>query len=261
MDLSLEWAAVSKEPMFERYTEPARRVIFFARYEASQFGSATIESEHFLLGLIREDEIRLHDFVPTSTTIEAIRSQIQDQIPIHEKISTSIDLPLSDECKRILRNAAEESEGLGHSYVDTSHLLLGILLEGNSFAAKFLAGLGLEITAVREKIRRSPTAHSEAAIGRRIGSMWSSSGGKNLLPAAGVVPNVDTAKRIAEAVWFPKVSAGPGDQLEAVNATLTSGVWIVTGSHRRKDTTTALAAFIQKEDGRILRLHTEKSGS
>src|SRR4051812_9606639 len=102
MEQSLQWAAISKDPMFESYTESARRVIFFARYEASQFGSAAIESEHLLLGLTREDQRGLKQFLPNSTSIEAIRSQIKDQVPIHEKTSTSIDIPLSDECMRIL---------------------------------------------------------------------------------------------------------------------------------------------------------------
>ena len=241
--------------MFERYTEPARRVIFFARYEASQFGSATIESEHFLLGLIREDEKCLQALIPTSTSIEAIRSQIQDQIPVHEKISTSIDLPLSDECKRILGFAAEESEVLGHSHLDTSHQLLGILREGNCFAAKFLSGLGLELKAVREELGRTPAAQPVSAVGRRIGAMWSSSGGKNLLPEAGVVPDAETAKRIAEAVWTPRTSAIPDGPIAAQTATLTAGVWIVIGSLHGDGINISLTAFIQKEDGKILRLH------
>jgi ATP-dependent Clp protease ATP-binding subunit ClpC len=63
--------------MFERYTEQARRVIFFARFEASQFGSSTIESEHFLLGLIHEDQNGLKRFLPSSTSIEAIRARLK----------------------------------------------------------------------------------------------------------------------------------------------------------------------------------------
>ena len=122
--------------MFERYTEPARRVIFFARYEASEFGSATIESEHLLLGLLREDVKGLQRFLPNSTSIESIRWQIKAQVPVHEKTSTSIDIPLSDECKRILSNTAEESTELGHSHIDTSHLLLGILREENGIAGE-----------------------------------------------------------------------------------------------------------------------------
>jgi len=82
--------------MFERYTERARRVIFFARYEASQFGSTTIETEHLLLGLIREDKNLTNRFLRNSSSIESIRKEIEGRTTIREKVSTSIDLPLSD---------------------------------------------------------------------------------------------------------------------------------------------------------------------
>src|ERR671933_104363 len=84
--------------MFERYTERARRVIFFARYEASQFGSTTIETEHLLLGLIREDKNLTNRFLRNSSSIESIRKEIEGRTTIREKVSTSIDLPLSIEC-------------------------------------------------------------------------------------------------------------------------------------------------------------------
>jgi len=242
--------------MFERYTEPARRVVFFARYEASEFGSATIESEHILLGLLREDLKGLQHFLPNSASLESIRLQIKAQVPVHEKTPTTIDIPLSDECKRILSNTAEESRELGHSHIDTSHLLLGILREKNGIAGKILGGLGLELTTVREELRRKPAPRPEASIGRTM-VMMGSSFAETPLPAAGVVPDADTAKRIAEAVWSSRTSPATGDRIVAENATLTAGVWIVTGFHQRNDTKTALAAFIQKEDGKILRLHQE----
>jgi hypothetical protein len=242
--------------MFERYTEPARRVIFFARFEASQFGSAAIESEHFLLGLFREDETRLQRLLSNATSIDALRRQVEDQVTVHEKTSTTIDIPLSDECARILSHAAEESERLGHSYIDTSHVLLGILREGNCVAAKILYRLGLELATVREEIRRQPSTEPEATIGRSIVS-FGSSAGKQPLPAAGVVPDVETAKRVAEAVWSSRTSSVPGSPVAAQNATLTAGVWIVTASHHADSTNISLAVFIQKADGKILRLHME----
>jgi ATP-dependent Clp protease ATP-binding subunit ClpC len=98
--------------MFERYTERARRVIFFARYEAVQFGSTTIESEHLLLGLIREDQNLTNRFIRNHSSIESIRNEIEGRTTFREKVSTSIDLPLSNECKRILAYAAEEAERL-----------------------------------------------------------------------------------------------------------------------------------------------------
>src|SRR5262245_47512758 len=112
--------------MFERYTERARRVIFFARYEASQFGSTTIETEHLLLGLIREDKNLTNRFLRNSSSIESIRKEIEGRATIREKVSTSIDLPLSNECKRILAYAAEEAEGLNHRLICNVHMLLGI---------------------------------------------------------------------------------------------------------------------------------------
>jgi hypothetical protein len=247
--------------MFERYTLTARRVVFFARYECSQFGSSTIESEHLLLGLIREDEKGLQRFLPVSTTVEAIRRQIEDQVPVHKKTSTSIDIPLSEECERILSHAAEESERLGHSYIDTSHLLLGILGETDSVAAKILKGLGLEFATIREEIRRqlAPTV-TEPSGGKPLKSFLSAGKPHSPLPAAGVVPDVETAKRIAEAVWSSRTRSSPGGPAVAQNATLTAGVWIVTGSHYGSGTNIELAAFIQKADGKILRLHMETPG-
>src|SRR5262249_53827349 len=115
--------------MFERYTERARRVIFFGRYEASQFGSHTIETEHLLLGLIREDKNLTNRFVAQSSAAEGIRAAVEQRSTIHEKVSTSIDLPLSNECKRILAYAAEEASALQHRHIGTEHLLLGILRE------------------------------------------------------------------------------------------------------------------------------------
>src|ERR1035438_1086649 len=109
--------------MFERYTEKARRVIFFARYEASQFGSPYIETEHLLLGLLREDKALTNRFLRSHASVESIRKQIEGHTTIREKVSTSVDLPLSNECKRVLAYAAEEAERLSHKHIGTEHLL------------------------------------------------------------------------------------------------------------------------------------------
>ena len=79
--------------MFERYTEIARRVIVFARYEASQFGSPYIETEHRLLGLLREDKALIFRFLRCHASAEPIRKQIEGHTTIREKLSTSVDLP------------------------------------------------------------------------------------------------------------------------------------------------------------------------
>src|SRR5205814_9002527 len=101
--------------MFEKYTEKARRVIFFARYEASQFSSSYIETEHLLLRLIREDKNLTNRFFPKANApIDSIRKEIEGRTMIRAKVSTSVYLPFSDESKRALNSVAEESERFSH---------------------------------------------------------------------------------------------------------------------------------------------------
>ena len=141
--------------MFERYTEKARRVIFFARYEASQFGSPYIETEHLLLGLLREDKALTNRFLRSHASVEAIRKEIEKATVVREKVSTSVDLPLSNESKRVLAYAAEEAERLGHKHIGTEHLLLGVMREEKCFAAGILERRGLKLQAVREELARA----------------------------------------------------------------------------------------------------------
>src|ERR1039458_1551091 len=149
--------------MFERYTEKARRVIFFARYEASQFGSPYIETEHLLLGLLREDKALANRFLRSQANIESIRKQIEAQTTVREKVSTSVDLPLSHECKKVLAFAAEEAERLSHKHIGTEHLLLGLLREEKCFAAEILHERGLRLTQVREEIARTTVEKAPAS--------------------------------------------------------------------------------------------------
>ena len=138
--------------MFERYTEKARRAIFFARFEASQFGSPEIQTEHLLLGLLREDKALANRLPHPSASMESIRKQIETRTTLREKVPTSVDLPLSLECKRVLTYAAEEAERLSHKHIGTEHLLLGLLGEEKCFAAEILSGCGLRRETIREEL-------------------------------------------------------------------------------------------------------------
>ncbi|MGH9943055.1 MAG: ATP-dependent Clp protease ATP-binding subunit [Pyrinomonadaceae bacterium] len=150
--------------MFERYTEKARRVIFFARYEASQFGAPAIEPEHLLLGLMREDKTLTARFLARAhASLEAIRKEIEGRAPLREKISTSVELPLAPETKRVLAHAHEESDRLQHRHIGTEHLLLGLLREERSMAAEILYERGLRLAAVREEVGRAAGGDSRAA--------------------------------------------------------------------------------------------------
>jgi ATP-dependent Clp protease ATP-binding subunit ClpC len=139
--------------MFERYTERARRVLFFARYEATQLGSTSIESEHLLLGLIREGKgLTSRIFARSHLSLETIRKEIEGRTVFREKVPTSVEIPFSGETKRVLQFAAEEADRLLHTYIGTEHLLLGILREERSVAASILYEKGMRLASVRDDI-------------------------------------------------------------------------------------------------------------
>jgi ATP-dependent Clp protease ATP-binding subunit ClpC len=142
--------------MFERYNERSRRVIFFARYEALQYGSPVIAPEHLLLGLMREDKTISARFFPYQRTIsvDAIRREVEQRIVVRDRIPQSAELHLSPETKKILFYANEESRHLKTRHVGPEHLLAGILREERSVAAEILFQFGLRVQDVREEIGR-----------------------------------------------------------------------------------------------------------
>ena len=137
--------------MFDRYTEKARRTIFWARYEASQVGSPEITTEQLLLGLLRENPGLLGFGVNRATFEQAVRSQIAKLAPT----STSVDLPLSDASKRVLTYGLEEANMLGHKDIDTQHLLLGLLREEQAPSAQLLRQHGIELASARGAVLKN----------------------------------------------------------------------------------------------------------
>jgi ketosteroid isomerase-like protein len=142
--------------MFQRYTEKSRRVIFFARYEAGNYGSRYIETEHLLLGLLREDRA-LSKWFPGESNVEpGIRSEIEKRITRGEHISTSVEIPLTAECNKVLTLAAEASERLGHRLVEPEHILIGILRVESSLAAQILIARGVKANPIQEQLAKPP---------------------------------------------------------------------------------------------------------
>lgn len=129
--------------MFERYTEDARRVVFFARYEASAFGTLSIETEHLLLGLLREDKELAERLQALEGGLEGVRKRIGAATPERAKTPTSVDMPLSPASKRVLVNAGAAADGMGQREIETGHLALGLLREERSLAAQILREGGL----------------------------------------------------------------------------------------------------------------------
>jgi ATP-dependent Clp protease ATP-binding subunit ClpC len=140
--------------MFEPYTERARRALFFARYEASELGIPLIDTEHLLLGLLREAQDSMSRILDgTGLSYAMVRGQIR---AARHPLPAALEIPFTSDAKHALRDAAAEAERLHHTYIDTQHLLLGLLANGRGRAATILARHGLNIEDVRKQLHTLP---------------------------------------------------------------------------------------------------------
>ncbi len=139
--------------MFEKYNEKARRALFFARYEASKLGSRVIESEHILLGILREGEETVGELLRRfQVKPDELRREIEGERVFVERISSTAELPLSEESKKILAYASHEAESMLHPTVGSEHLLIGILRVEGCMAMRLLTQQGFDLFNVREEV-------------------------------------------------------------------------------------------------------------
>jgi len=138
-----------RKPGFEAYGPKARRAIFHARQEAAELGSPYIESEHLLLGLMHEGEEFLELFFGSKDAAASVRGEVEANSGRWEKNAATVDLPLSNECKRALAYGAEEAEPSGKEQVGVEHLLFGLLREIGCFASQMMIERGADPERIR----------------------------------------------------------------------------------------------------------------
>jgi ATP-dependent Clp protease ATP-binding subunit ClpC len=139
--------------VFERYTEQARRGLFFSRYAASEMGGHEIEAAHLLLGVLRGGLGRATRlFARLQLSLPTLRQEVVSRVPVREPLSASIEIPFSAETKAILQAAAGQADLLGHDHIGPEHLLLGILGQPQSLAATLLAEHGIDRELVRSEL-------------------------------------------------------------------------------------------------------------
>ena len=193
--------------MFERYTESARRVVFFARYEASNFGSPCIDTEHLLLGLLREDkEVVRH--VLLRADFDALRQEITSRIkPVAKSIPTNVDLPLSEHAKRVLSYAVEEADRLNHRPIGTTHLLIGLMRDDAFASADSLSQLGAHLESLRKRVEALGEQRGYAEI-RPLVTHHRTVTGPDVIAVHGMKRSVDELRRNAshlrECYWKRK---------------------------------------------------------
>ncbi len=139
--------------MFNRFTERARKVIILAKEEARRFNHDYIGTEHILLGLIREGEgVASTVLQKLGLSLENIRLEIEKLVQPGPSTQIIGDIPFTPRAKKALELAAEEARSLGHNYIGTEHLLLGLIREGEGIASQVLLNLGLELNTVRSEV-------------------------------------------------------------------------------------------------------------
>jgi ATP-dependent Clp protease ATP-binding subunit ClpC len=142
---------VSKS-IFGRYTDHAKRAIFFARHEAQQFGAKNIDTEYLLLGLLYDSESRANVLFGLKEHGNSFRLKIEQEHPPSSPLPRGTDLPLSNASKRVLAYTAMEADELSSDPINTDHLVLGLLREEQCFAATLLAEVGLDLATARQLV-------------------------------------------------------------------------------------------------------------
>jgi hypothetical protein len=138
--------------MFERFTDRARRVVVLAQDEARRLDHTWIGTEHILLGLIREGEgVAAKALESLGISLDAVRQQVEEIIGQGQQ-APSGHIPFTPRTKKVLELALRESKKLGHNYIGTEHILLGLIREGDGVAAQVLVMLGADQNRVRQQV-------------------------------------------------------------------------------------------------------------
>ena len=138
--------------MFERFTDRARRVVVLAQEEARMLNHNYIGTEHILLGLIHEGEgVAAKALESLGISLEAVRQQVEEIIGQGQQ-APSGHIPFTPRAKKVLELSLREALQLGHNYIGTEHILLGLIREGEGVAAQVLVRLGADLNRVRQQV-------------------------------------------------------------------------------------------------------------
>ncbi|HLO97095.1 MAG TPA: ATP-dependent Clp protease ATP-binding subunit [Fimbriimonas sp.] len=138
--------------MWQRFTERARKVVFYAQEEAQKFGEGYVSTEHLLLGLVREsDSVAARVLEKLNVTLNRVRAEVEKQLPRGDSRPNQ-DMSLTPRAKRVIDLAYDEARNLNNNYIGTEHLLLGLIREGDGLAGRVLAKLGVELEKARREV-------------------------------------------------------------------------------------------------------------
>jgi len=171
--------------VFERFTEKARRVVVYAQEEARMLNQNYIGTEHLLLGLIREEDgIAYKALTNLGINLVDVRLQVEDLIG--KGVSTQVGhIPFTPRAKKVLELSLREALQLGHSYIGTEHILLGLIREGEGVAARVLLSLGADLEKVRNQVIQLLSGYQGSRSGKDKGEFGNKKYGSSLLDEFG----------------------------------------------------------------------------
>ena len=151
--------------MFQRFTDRARRVVVLAQEEARMLGHTHIGTEHILLGLIHEGEgVAARALDSLGISLGAVRQQVEEVIGRGQEAPSSGHIPFTPRAKKVLELSLREAMQLGHNYIGTEHILLGLIREGEGVAAQVLVGLGADLNRVRQTVIQLLHGHAPESL-------------------------------------------------------------------------------------------------
>jgi ATP-dependent Clp protease ATP-binding subunit ClpC len=161
--------------MWQRFTERARKVVFYAQEEAQKFGEGYVSTEHLLLGLVREsDSVAARVLEKLGVSLSRIRAEVEKQLPRGDARPPQ-DMTLTPRAKRVIDLAYDEARNLNNNYIGTEHLLLGLIREGDGLAGRVLAKLGVELEKARREVMVLQDNETQGKSGNGSSSSSSSS--------------------------------------------------------------------------------------
>jgi ATP-dependent Clp protease ATP-binding subunit ClpA len=162
--------------MFEKFTDRARRVVVLAQEEARLLNHDYIGTEHLLLGLIHEGEgVAARALESLGISLEDVRRNVEELVPRGQH-ELSGHIPFTPRAKKVLELSLRESQQLGHDYIGTEHILLGLIREGEGVAAQVLVNLGADLNRVRQQVLQLLGGREEAGESA-AGGRWESAEG------------------------------------------------------------------------------------
>ncbi len=197
--------------MFERFTDRARQVVVLAQEEARELGHSYIGTEHILLGLLRvSDGVAARALESLGISLDAVREEVRQTVGLGETSQLPSHIPFTPQAKKVLELSLREALQLGHNYIGTEHILLGLVRDSEGVAAQVLVNLGANLNRVRAEVMqfvRAGEAEPEMFLA-----------GESAAPVAEQASSPPRTARASAAPGPPVRVVGSRIQLESLNA-------------------------------------------